>query len=348
MAKKPAYAANPKGDEKKNAAVRRALISWFRENGRDLPWRRTRDPWRILVSEVMLQQIQVVRAIPFYERFLERFPTVEALAAAPLAEAIRVWGDLGRYRRVVNLHKTARIVVEEHEGLIPADPGELVKLPGIGPYTAGAVACFAFERDVPFFDTNMHRVLHRVFFGPDVPRPSAKTKEVSDLAAGLVPAGEGWAWNQAVMEFGALHCTARRPRCEGCPISDRCRAHPGMLEALAGVPRAPKREAGPRYEDSNRYLRGRVLAQLRDAGSAGGLELREIASRMRRDDADVEISRLWAAAKSLEDDGLARTTPAEEPRSSGSEPAGAVAEERAAYGAVPPDEGLAGIRVALP
>ena len=125
-----------------------ALISWFRENGRDLPWRRTRDPWRILVSEVMLQQIQVVRAIPFYERFLERFPTVETLSAAPLAEAIRAWGDLGRYRRVVNLHRTARIVVEEHDGRIPADPDVLVKLPGIGPYTAGAVACFAFERDV--------------------------------------------------------------------------------------------------------------------------------------------------------------------------------------------------------
>ncbi len=181
--------------------MRTALISWFRENGRDLPWRRTRDPWRILVSEVMLQQIQVVRAIPFYERFLERFPTVETLSAAPLAEAIRAWGDLGRYRRVVNLHRTARIVVEEHDGRIPADPDVFVKLPGIGPYTAGAVACFAFERDVPFFDTNMHRVLHRVFFGPEVPQPAAKAGELLSLAAGLVPVGEGWAWNQAVVVF---------------------------------------------------------------------------------------------------------------------------------------------------
>jgi A/G-specific adenine glycosylase len=130
--------------------VREELLSWFDENARDLPWRRTRDPWGILVSEVMLQQIQVKRAIPFYERFLARFPTVEALAEAPLSDAIRAWGDLGRYRRVVNLHRTARIVVDEHDGLIPSDPAVLLKLPGIGPYTAGAVACFAYERDVTF------------------------------------------------------------------------------------------------------------------------------------------------------------------------------------------------------
>jgi A/G-specific adenine glycosylase len=131
--------------------VREALLSWFDENARDLPWRRTRDPWSILVSEVMLQQIQVKRAIPFYDRFLTRFPTVESLAGAPLSDAIRAWGDLGRYRRVVNLHRTAHIVVEDHGGLIPADPDVLLKLPGIGPYTAGAVACFAYERDVRKF-----------------------------------------------------------------------------------------------------------------------------------------------------------------------------------------------------
>jgi A/G-specific adenine glycosylase len=129
-------------------AVREVLISWFEENGRDLPWRRTRDPWRILVSEVMLQQIQVKRAIPFYETFLERFATPRALAEAPIAEAIRVWGSLGRYRRVVSLHRTARILTQEFGGEVPPDPGELVRLPGIGPYTAGAVACFAFEKDV--------------------------------------------------------------------------------------------------------------------------------------------------------------------------------------------------------
>ena len=124
------------------------MLSWFGENARDdLPWRRTRDPRRVLVSEVMLQQIQVKHAVPFYERFLERFPTVEALADAPLAEPIRVREDLGRYRRVVYLHRTARIVADEYGGEVPSDPEELVKLIGIGPYTAGAVACFAYEKD---------------------------------------------------------------------------------------------------------------------------------------------------------------------------------------------------------
>ena len=241
-----------KAHPEKAAAVKTILVSWFRENGRDLPWRHTRDPWRILVSEVMLQQIQVSRAIPFYERFLERFPTLEDLAAAPLADAIRTWGDLGRYRRVVNLHRTARIVVDEHGGELPSDPDVLVRLPGIGPYTAGAVACFAFEKDVPFFDTNMHRVLHRVFFGPDVPEPAVKAREILGLAADLVPPAEGWSWNQAVMEFGALRCTARKPLCEGCPLQTACEAYPGVLEALAGVPRAAKGERSTRYEDSNR------------------------------------------------------------------------------------------------
>ena len=150
MSIKPTYSTDVEPDEAKIFAVREALISWYEENARDLPWRRTRNPWWVLVSEVMLQQIQVKRAIPFYESFLARFPTPRALAGAPLADAIRVWGDLGRYKRVVNLHRTARILVEEFGGEVPSAPGELVKLPGIGPYTAGAVACFAFDKDTAF------------------------------------------------------------------------------------------------------------------------------------------------------------------------------------------------------
>jgi len=134
---KPTYSTDFEPEEAKMPAVREALISWYDENARDLPWRRTRDPWRVLVSEVMLQQIQVKRAIPFYESFLARFPTPRKLADAPLAEAIKAWGDLGRYRRVVNLHRTARILVEEFGGEVPSDPEVLVKLPGIGPYNGG-------------------------------------------------------------------------------------------------------------------------------------------------------------------------------------------------------------------
>ena len=132
---------------------------------------------------------------------MERFPTVKVLAEAPIAEAIWIWGDLGRYKRVVNLHRTARIVVEEFGGEIPSDPEVLVKLPGIGSYTAGAVACFAFEKDVPFMDTNMRRVLHRLFFGAEVPEPTASEREILALAEVLVPPGRGWEWNQALVTF---------------------------------------------------------------------------------------------------------------------------------------------------
>ena len=233
---KPIHSIGFEPDETKVEAVRSALISWYEVNGRALPWRRTRDPWSILVSEVMLQQIQVKRAIPFYEAFLARFPTARALAEAPLSEAIKVWGDLGRYRRVVSLHKTARILVEEFDGEIPSDPNVLVGLPGIGSYTAGAVACFAFEEDAAFLDSNVRRVLHRLFFGAEVPEPTAKEKQLLSLAEALVPRGRGWEWGQAVIEFGALCCTARKPICESCPLSDLCaaRALGGRCQVGAG------------------------------------------------------------------------------------------------------------------
>jgi A/G-specific adenine glycosylase len=247
--------------------IQEALISWFEENGRDLPWRRTRDPWRVLVSEVMLQQIQVRRAVPFYERFLARFPTVDAFAEAPLAEAIRVWDDLGRYRRVVYLHRTARIVMEEHGGSIPADPAELLKLPGVGPYTAGAVACFAYERDAAFLDTNMRRVLHRLLFGLEA-ATSPTDGDLLRIATELVPPGRGWRWNQALMEAGALLCTARNLRCDECPLREGCRARAESIST--GWPRPERKSPAYRYEDSNRYYWGRVLAELREISHAGG------------------------------------------------------------------------------
>jgi A/G-specific adenine glycosylase len=305
--------------------IQGALISWFEINERDLPWRRTRDPWRVLVSEVMLQQIQVQRAVPFYERFLARFPTVDALADAPLAEAIRVWGDLGRYRRVVYLHETARIVMEEHDGRIPSEPEELVKLPGIGPYTAGAVACFAFERDAAFLDTNMGRVLHRYFFGLKA-ATSATDRERLQIAKELVPPKRGWRWNQALMETGALVCTARVPRCDECPLREGCRARAEASES--GWPRPEKKIPAYRYEDSNRYYRGRVLAELRKASHAGseGIALRELGRRVKQDFDERDSHWLRVAVASLCADGLAKIE-------SGPGAPGIVAEDRASYGA---------------
>ena len=301
-------------------AVRSALLDWFAANARDLPWRRTRDPYRILVSEVMLQQIQVARAIPFYHAFIERFPTVQDLAAAPLAEAIRVWGDLGRYKRVVSLHRTARIVVEEHGGQIPRDPHDLRRLPGIGPYTAGAIACFAFEQDTAFVDTNMRRVLHRLFVGVDVPAPTASDAELLRLAEMAVPPGRAWDWNQGLMDFGARLCTARRPACGTCPLQTRCRAYPAIVAAITEQPRSST-PRGPayRYEDSNRYYRGRVLAHLRDASlderAEDGIALQELGSQVRDGFTEGDVPWLYGVVESLRKDGLA------------------VAEERPAYDA---------------
>ena len=309
--------------------IQNTLTSWFENNARDLPWRRTRDPWRVLVSEVMLQQIQVRRALPFYERFLARFPTVEALAKAPLAEAIRVWEDLGRYRRIVYLHKTARIVMEAHQGRIPSDPDELIKLPGIGPYTAGAVACFAYERDATFLDTNMRRVLHRYFFGLKV--ATATDKELLQIAKDLVPPDRGWRWNQALMETGAMVCTARSPRCEECPLREGCRARAEASES--GWPKPQRKTRVFRYEDSNRYYRGRVLAELRRVSRSGSecIALRELGSMVRQDFDERNPYWLRAAVESLCADGLAKVEPVAEFAGA----TGIVAEERAPYGAGP-------------
>ena len=203
-------------------------------------------------------------------------------------------------------------------------------------------------KDVPFFDTNMHRVLHRVFFGPEVPEPKAKAKEILGLAADLVSAGEGWAWNQAVMEFGALRCTARRPACGDCPLQAACDAYPGMLEALAGVPRATRGGPSADYEESNRYLRGRVLALLREDAAVFTLE--DLCRRC-LGDAASRLPRMREVVESLEADGLARVLPENGADASG--PAEAIAEDRAAYHATPAgndphDEDVGKLRVSLP
>ncbi len=275
---------------------------------------------------------------------LSRFPTVEALAEAPIAEAIRVWGDLGRYKRVVNLHRTARIIVEKHGAEVPPDPEVLATFPGIGPYTAGAVACFAFERDVPFVDTNMRRVLHRLFFGPEVPEPKVREREILDVASELVPSGRSWEWNQALMELGALRCTVRRPLCETCPVADGCRARAGIREALSAVPRVPKKP-GYRYEGSNRYYRGRALARLRQAPD-DGVTRQDLGAALRDGFADADLPWVEGVARSLEKDGLVVLDGG--PRVHG--PTDVVAEERSTYGAgaTSEDADPAARRVRLP
>jgi A/G-specific adenine glycosylase len=203
-------------------AFRRALLRWFRRHGRDLPWRRTRNPYHILVSEFMLQQTQVSRVEAYYRRFLEQYPTIEALASSSVATVRERWDGLGYYRRAINLHRLAQQVVRDRGGLIPSEPAELRRLPGVGRYTAGAVASFAFERRAAAVDTNVARVLRRAFH-PRA-RGTAAARRVWSTAEQIVPrqGKNAWAFNQAIMELGALVCTAREARCDRCPVRSMC------------------------------------------------------------------------------------------------------------------------------
>ena len=230
-------------------AFTRKLLAWWARAARDLPWRKTRDPYRVLVSEFMLQQTQVSRVAEYYPRFLERFPDLESLARARPRAVREAWDGLGYYARARNLHSLAKRVTGRSVAgrgvagngvpTLPDDPEELVKLPGIGPYTAGAVASFAYEKSVPAVDTNVRRVLLRVFFGddrqrltrqrpirqrPNRPRP-IPPRHIWDLARALVPRDgkRAWKFNQAIMELGALICVARKPRCPQCPVRPVCR-----------------------------------------------------------------------------------------------------------------------------
>lgn len=272
-------------------AIRTGLLQWFAIHARDLPWRRTRDPYAIMVAEVMLQQTQVDRVIPKYQAFLAAFPTIEALAAAPTAEVIRLWAGLGYNRRAVNLQRAAQVIVAQHGGKVPNSVAALRALPGIGPYTAGAIACFAFEQDVAFLDTNIRRVVRRLCVGPDhlaaVPDSVLLTH-----AETLIPPGQGWAWNQAIMELGALICTAANPACWRCPLRQHCRAYAAAVaadEALAATMAAPalKRVAEPRpvepFVGSRRWYRGRIIAALRTLPAGATLPLPELGRHVRPD-----------------------------------------------------------------
>jgi len=216
------------------------LLGWWSQNATDLPWRRTRDPYAILVSEVMLQQTQVTRVVPRYLAWLERWPTVGALAAASPAEVITEWAGMGYNRRAVMLHRCAQAVTEM--GGFPRQPAELQRLPGVGPYTAAAIACFAFGAQVAAPDTNARRVLERAFGDPDL----------------APPAGRAYDWNQALFDLGREVCIARRPRCEICPLAAGCPSR--------GRTYAPLRKQS-RFEGSFRQRRAELLRAIAAAGS---------------------------------------------------------------------------------
>ncbi len=278
------------------------LLTWYADNYRRLPWRETRDPYSILVSEVMLQQTQAERVVPKYHEFLARFPTLDALADAPASAVIRAWAGLGYNRRALNLQRACRVVVERFGGVIPSDPAVLASLPGIGPYTAGAIACFAFEQDVGFVDTNIRRVIHRMLAGTELPEALMTAREINHAAHDLVPAGRGYLWNQALMELGATICRARMTECERCPLQHDCRARPTIQTVLATEPRRARRPE-PKFETSSRYYRGRIIDALRSVGS-DGLSLAELGAAIKPEFAPTDANWIAGHVAGLRDDGL--------------------------------------------
>lgn len=243
------------------------LVRWFRSSQRDLPWRKTRDPYRIWVSEIMLQQTRVETVIPYYERFVARFPTVKALAEAPEADLIKMWEGLGYYSRVRNMQIAARTIQQDFGGRMPDTPQDIRKLKGIGPYTAGAILSIAFGKPIPAVDGNVLRVMSRFFLlYDDIAKPATRTK-VERMLEDIIPEDAAGDFNQALMELGALVCTPRSVKCDTCPVAFHCAAYrEGVVQQLPIKTKAKK----PRYEERAAYIiegtgerEGQILLQRR-------------------------------------------------------------------------------------
>lgn len=264
------------------------LIAWAQTHGRDLPWRHTRDPWAILVSEVMLQQTQVARVIPVWTAFLEQFPNPAACAASPQAQVVTAWRGMGYNRRAVNLHRCAAAITADHGGVVPNDLAALLRLPGIGAYTARAVLVFAFEQRVGVLDVNAARVHARW-------RGRAVTQAEADAAT---PADQPWAWNQAILDLGATVCTKRNPRCDTCPVASACAWRGAGPDPFVAAP------AQSRFVGSDRQGRGRLVDALRV--NAVSAEPNDLAITMGWPD---DPRRALRVATSVVNDGLAEWEP---------------------------------------
>ncbi len=237
------------------SAVHRSILTWYGQVGRDLPWRRTRDPYAIAVSEVMLQQTQVDRVKPKFLAWRRAWPTTKLLARAPLSAVLKQWSGLGYNSRAMRLRLAARMVMEKYGGRWPRTVAELESLPGFGPYTAAAVATFAYRQRVPVIDTNIRRVIGRIFFGVNgAPSQKVLEKKVEEI----LPTRRPDLWNHALMDLGAMICVARKPKCETCPVKKLCRAYPQILT----TPITSKKSSLPKFETTDRFWRGRVVVMM--------------------------------------------------------------------------------------
>jgi A/G-specific adenine glycosylase len=284
------------------ADAQAAILSWYAAAGRPLAFRRTRDPYAILVSEAMAQQTQAARAAAYWERFLDRFPTVEALADATPADVLRAWAGLGYDRRALALWRAARVIVDVHGGQVPSTVAELQALPGVGPYTARAVAALAWGAPVGAVDVNVRRVLGRMRAGAADALPA---RDLQVLADASVPPGDPRGWTHALMDLGATVCKPRTPRCEACPARRWCVAAAEGGGATTARPTTDRRPAVA-FASTNRWLRGRILDRLRSAADGEWVHL------------DGPIgehppARVAAAAAGLARDGLVELTPAGAP-----------------------------------
>lgn len=257
----------------RNADISERILSWYALNQRDLPWRKTRDPYPIWISEIMLQQTRVDTVIPYFQRFLKRFPTVKDLAGASLQEVLKVWENLGYYGRARHLHAAAREIVRNVGNSFPHDMKALQALPGIGPYTAGAILCFAFGERVPTIDANVQRVLARIYGVEEPAGHGPYLQRIRSLAEDLIPEKDPAGFNQAMMDLGAMVCMPRNPSCGSCPIPDRCEAfQQGRQDTLPAI--QPKSPLPHRVMVTAliRDRRGRhLVVQRRPRGLLGGL-----------------------------------------------------------------------------
>ncbi|MCU0588056.1 MAG: A/G-specific adenine glycosylase [Syntrophobacteraceae bacterium] len=248
------------------SAIQRKLLSWFDTSQRDLPWRKGYRPYQVWISEIMLQQTQVRTVLPYYQRWMERFPDIPSVAEAPEDVVLKHWEGLGYYGRARNIQRTARILVGEYQGEIPGDYQALRRLPGIGPYTAAAILSLAHGQDYPVVDGNVKRVFARLF---DIPWPLSEGRSlriIEETAASLLPHGRAGAFNQALMELGALVCAPRSPRCPQCPISGECRSHGTGIVSQRPVPSPRKATTPLRVAVGVLGSRGRIFIQKRPPG----------------------------------------------------------------------------------
>jgi A/G-specific adenine glycosylase len=281
------------------AEARAAVLAWFDARGRALSFRGSRDPYAILVSEVMAQQTQISRVVEAWSRFLECFPTVAELASAAPADVLRAWRGMGYDRRALNLHRAARMILAEHDGQVPSDIAALERIPGIGPYTARAVASIAFGAAVGAVDTNVRRVLGRALGGGEGIAPAA-LQAAADASVDPVRPGD---WTHAVMDVGATLCRPARPRCDECPLQSWCLFARSPAPAGAPAPaRARTREPAKSFETTTRWLRGRIVDRLRDADGRSWIVL-----EARIGDHDEEA--IDAALGALARDGIVELDP---------------------------------------